>query len=328
MSYKAYVVDRNADDQVTGSLQAKELSPLAAGEVRIRVQYSSLNYKDALAAQGHRGVVKSLPHVPGIDSAGVVTESQSPAFKPGDEVIATSYELGAGRPGGWAEYIDAPAEWVIALPAGLSLRESMILGTAGLTAAMCTEELQRNEVMPEDGEIVVTGASGGVGSLTVKLLAQLGYRVVAVSGKQQQHARLKELGAAEVIPREAVLEDPKRPMLKEHWSGAIDTVGGDTLTTLIRSLKIGGCVAACGLVGGDALPLTVHPFILRGVVLAGVSTANCSRQRRQRVWHKLAGDWRMEGLEELCQEVPLAEIAPRIEEILAGKISGRTLVKI
>jgi putative YhdH/YhfP family quinone oxidoreductase len=328
MQYNAYVVNKDTENQVTGKLQSIEAEPLADGEVRIRVEYSSLNYKDALAAQGHRGVVKSLPHVPGIDAAGTVAESKSTAFKEGDQVIATSYELGAGRAGGWAEYVDAPAEWVIAKPAGLSLRESMILGTAGLTAAMCTEELQRNEVHTDDGEIVVTGASGGVGSLAVKLLAHLGYRVVAISGKQEKYPWLKELGAAEILPREAVQAGSDRPMLKSRWAGAIDTVGGETLTTIIRSLQEGGCVAACGLVGGDQLPLTVHPFILRGAVLAGVSTANCPRERREVVWEKLAGDWKLTDLEGFAHEVKLAEIATSIESILAGKVFGRTLVKI
>ena len=310
--------------QVTSVPQA-ELPP---GDVLVRVQYSSLNYKDALAATGHAGVVSRFPHVPGIDAAGTVVESSSTNFRVGDEVIVTSFELGAGRWGGYAEFIRVPADWVVPLPQGLSTQESMILGTAGFTAALSMEAILQQRIEPTAGDLIVTGASGGVGTLAVALASQAGFRVVAVSGKPEAAELLRQLGAAEVVSREALTDRSAKPLLKPRWAAAIDTVGGAMLSTILRSTNERGCVTACGLVGGMELPLTVYPFILRGVTLAGINSATYPAHGRSNIWKKLAGPWKPKLLEEVTAEISLADLEPKIQEILAGRIMGRVVVKI
>jgi putative YhdH/YhfP family quinone oxidoreductase len=304
------------------------LFELAAGDVLIRVAYSSLNYKDALAATGHPGITRSFPHVPGVDVAGAVVESSSPSLWPGDEVVVTGYELGVERWGGWAEYVRVPAEWVLPLPDGLSMEESMIIGTAGLTAAMCVRALKQHEVKPDSGEVVVTGATGGVGSIAVKLMAKLGYSVVAVSGKSEKHSWLTELGAARIVSRAEVVNESKKPLLSTRWAGAVDTVGGDTLATLLRSTKPAGCVAACGLVGGADLSLTVYPFILRGVTLEGIDSVWCARGRRTETWRRLAQEWKLDGLDSICSRIKLQEVDDYVPRILAGEITGRIVIDL
>ena len=306
----------------------RPLDDLPPGDVLVRVHYSSLNYKDALAAQAHPGVARKLPHVPGIDAAGVVAESTSPQFQSNQQVVITGYELGAGQWGGWAEYVRLPAGWVVPLPAGLSLKESMILGTAGFTAAQCVKVIQSNGVTPADGEIVVTGATGGVGCLAVKLLAKLGYTVVAVTGKPEQHGQLQAWGASRIIGREEVVKDHSKPLLGGRWAGAVDTVGGDTLATIIRETRNYGVVAACGLVGGTNLPLTVHPFILRGVTLAGIGSGALPYEQRVGIWEKLAGAWLLDDLESLATTIGLGQLEEYIQRILAGQIVGRTVVAL
>lgn len=317
-----------ADDRIDARLESRPLGDLSPGDVTVRVEFSALNYKDALAAQGHPGVAKKLPHVPGIDAAGTVAESRSADFRPGDQVIVTGYELGAGRWGGWAEFIRVPADWVIPLPHGLTLREAAVYGTAGFTAAEAVEALEQHGITPERGEIVVTGASGGVGSLAVRLLSQLGYAVVAVSGKPEQQDWLKSLGAREVVPRESVDDKSPRPLLPARWAGAVDTVGGNTLATILRSTQNSGCVAACGLVGGTDLPLTVYPFILRGVTLAGIDSAWCPRARRVEIWNKLAGPWKPARLTEQVTEITLSDVAGYVERMLRGQVAGRVILRI
>jgi putative YhdH/YhfP family quinone oxidoreductase len=306
----------------------RAISDLPAGEVLIRVQFSSLNYKDALACEAHPGIVRKLPHVPGIDAAGTVVESSNPHVRPGEAVIVTGNDLGSGHWGGWAQFIRVPAAWVVPLPDGLSLKDSMILGTAGFTAAQCVQAIVHNGVAPDAGEIVVTGATGGVGCLAVKLLAKLGYSVVAVTGKPQLETRLKSWGAARVIGREEVLKPTDRPLLSARWAGAVDTVGGDTLTTIIRETKPYGVVSACGLVGGEKLDLTVHPFILRGVLLAGIGSALLPYDRRIEIWRKLSHEWRLDGLEELATTVKLVDVEPYVQQILKGQIVGRTVIAV
>ncbi len=301
---------------------------LPVGDVTIRLAYSSLNYKDALAYQGHRGVVKRLPHIPGIDAAGTVLESSNSAYRCGDEVLVTGYDLGQGHWGGWSELIRVPSEWIVPLPAGLTLRESMIWGTAGFTAAQSVMALQRNEVRPDSGEVVVTGASGGVGSLSVRILAQLGYQVVAVTSKQEQHAALLACGARRVISRHELADDSKKPLLAANWAGAIDTVGGELLTTLLRSTKYGGCVTACGLVAGAELSMTVYPFLLRGVSLCGIASADCPHEKRLKIWQLLAGAWKPNSLEVMLTEINLAQLPKYVERILAGANVGRVIVKL
>jgi putative YhdH/YhfP family quinone oxidoreductase len=326
--FNCLLVEKDAGGNVHRSIVQRTVADLPPGEVLVRVQFSSLNYKDALASQGHPGVVRKLPHVPGIDAAGTVAESADSRYKPGDAVVITGYELGAGQWGGWSQFVRVPADWVVPLPAGLSPQETMILGTAGFTAAQCVHAIQLNEVQPSDGEIVVTGSTGGVGCLAVKLLAKLGYQVVAVTGKPQLESRLKEWGASRIISRSDVLNATDRPMLAAKWAGAVDTVGGETLATIIRETKPYGVVSACGLVGGANLPLTVHPFILRGVTLAGIGSSLLPYDRRLEIWNKLSGPWRLDGLDSLATTVGLPKLEDQIQRILRGEVVGRTLVQL
>lgn len=325
---QCFLVRKLGKGQIDASLERRPTSELPVGDVLIRVKYSSLNYKDALAATGHRGVVTQFPHVPGIDAAGVVVESGSTDFTPGQEVLVTSYELGAERWGGWANYVRVPADWVIALPAGLTLRQAMIYGTAGLTAGLSVNALLQAGVRPEHGDILVTGASGGVGTIAVALLAKLGFRVTAVSGKTDRYSWLKELGATHVVGRNEIQDTSGKPLLAARWAGAVDSVGGHALATILRSMQQEGCVTACGLVGGTDLPLTVYPFILRGVTLAGIDSAWCARERRLSVWNHLASDWKLDQLDALGTTVPLQEIRESVQQILQGAITGRTVVEI
>jgi putative YhdH/YhfP family quinone oxidoreductase len=290
------------------------------------VAYSSLNYKDALACQGHPGVVREFPHVPGIDCAGTVVESAVGEHRPGEDVLVTGYELGAGRWGGFAGYVRVPADWIVPLPAGLALREAMIYGTAGFTAAQCVTAIVERGIRPDRGPVVVTGATGGVGSLALAILSKLGYEVAAVTGKADRHDWLRRLGAKQVLSRGDVLDMSDRPLLSARWSAAVDTVGGRPLATILRSMQHRGCVAACGLVAGAELSISVYPFILRGVTLAGIDSAKCPRQERIEIWQKLAGPWRVERLEEIANEVTLDELPTAVERILAGQVVGRTLV--
>jgi putative YhdH/YhfP family quinone oxidoreductase len=321
-----YLVRRDADGRVTAGIEAITQDDLPAGDVLIRVAYSSLNYKDALASQGHPGVVRSFPHVPGIDCAGTVVESGDDKYQPGEEVLVTGYELGAGHWGGYAEFVRVPAEWIVRLPQGLTVRTAMIYGTAGFTAAQCVTAITERGITPERGPVVVTGATGGVGSLAVAILAKLGYHVDAVTGKREQHEWLRGIGARTILGRDGVHDESNRPLLTARWAAAVDTVGGPPLSTVLRSIEHRGCVAACGLVAGAELSVSVYPFILRGVTLAGIDSAKCPRAQRLEMWQKLAGPWRIDKLEQLADEVTLDDLPERINKILLGQIVGRTLV--
>jgi acrylyl-CoA reductase (NADPH) len=325
-SFPAFVVRKDADGRVAARVERLTVDDLPAGEVLIRVAYSSLNYKDALASQGHPGVVRTLPHVPGIDCAGTVEESTSPDYRPGDQVIITGYELGSGHWGGYAEFVRVPAEWIVPLPSGLTLRETMIYGTAGFTAAQCVAAIVARGIEPSRGAVVVTGSTGGVGSIAVAILAKLGYEVEAVTGKLEHHDWLRKLGARTVLNRKDVADDSDRPLLRARWAAAVDTVGGKPLATILRSTQHRGCVAACGLVAGTDLPLTIYPFILRGVMLAGIDSANCPRPERLEMWRKLADPWNVAQLDSIAEEITLDELPDRIQKILAGQIVGRTVV--
>lgn len=326
--FRCFYVEKNSAGAVTAGITRRPTHELPPGDVVVRVRYSSLNFKDALAAAGHPGVARRLPHVPGIDAAGTVLESGARQFQPGDEVLVTGYELGSGCWGAWGEFIRVPADWIVRPPAGLTLREAMMIGTAGFTAAQCVLALQLHDIQPDAGDVVVTGATGGVGILAVKLLSQLGYHVAAVTGKASAAALLREHGAEKILSRDEVNSSSTKPLLPAKWAGAVDTVGGNTLATLLRETKHRGCVAACGMVGGVDLPLTVYPFILRGVKLDGIDSAMCSYTQRLKVWDLLAGPWKLKNLEPLATTVPLDEIAAAVAKISRGEIVGRVVVEI
>lgn len=322
-TYKAFRIEE-LGGKVKSGIKQLEFAALADNDVLIEVHYSALNYKDALSATGHRAVTREYPHTPGIDAAGVVLESVGGEFEPGQEVIVTSYDLGMNTDGGFAEYIRVPSEWVVALPKGLSLREAMMFGTAGFTAAQSLGALIRNGLK---GPVVVTGASGGVGSIAVALLAHLGYKVIASTGTLQAHKMLVKLGADEIINRSELSEQNKRPVLKPRFAGAIDTVGGATLENIIKQLEIDASVAACGLVGGDTLDLTVYPFILRGIKLLGISSENFAMTKRKRIWKLLASDWKVD-LTSLTTEIGLEELPEFIPKILEGQTQGHILMEV
>jgi len=324
--FACLMVRRDDDGNVVSAVEKITAAELPPGDVLVKVAYSSLNYKDALACQAHPGVVRKLPHVPGIDAAGEVVESTSPDYQSGDEVLVTGYDLGTTHWGGYAEYVRVPAEWVVAMPAGMTSELAMTYGTAGFTAAQCVAAIQHHGIEPAAGEVVVTGASGGVGSLAVALLAKLGYQVTAITGKPAQASLLQQLGAAQILPREAASDDSKKPLLPARWAAAIDTIGGNTLATLLRSTDHRGCVAACGLVAGHDLPLTVYPFILRGVTLAGIDSAHCPRESRLQIWQHLATDWRLDSLEIITSQIALADVPSKAQAMLDGQTFGRTLV--
>lgn len=327
-TFRAMIVEETPDNQFDRKITTKSFDDLPDGDVLIRVHYSSLNYKDALSATGNKGVTRNYPHTPGIDAAGVVEECRSEDFQPGDSVLVTGYDLGMNTSGGFAEYIRVPARWVVRLPKNLTLQESMIYGTAGFTAALSVQKLVQNGVAPEQGEVLVTGASGGVGSIAVALLAKSGFRVVAVSGKPEAVSYLKDLGAAEVIGRDQALDESGRPLLKGRWAGGVDTVGGDILATALKSTAYGGSITCCGLVASPRLSTTVFPFILRGVNLLGIDSVECPMNQRLQVWEKLAGEWKIEELQGLAREITLEQLDAKIEEILKGKSRGRYVVRL
>lgn len=324
--FKAMIVEKHPDKSFTRRIGQREVSDLPEGPLLIKVQYSSLNFKDALSATGNPGVTRNFPHTPGIDAAGEVVEDASGTFKPGDKVVVTGWDLGMNTAGGYGEYIRVPSEWAIALPEGLTLRESMILGTAGFTAGLSVHALAER-VAPDAGEILVTGATGGVGSVAVAILAKAGYKVVAVTGKADQAEFLKSLGASDVVSRESVMENADRPMMKERWAGAVDVVGGAMLAAVLKSTRYGGTVTCCGLVGSPELPVNVFPFILRGVSLLGIDSVQCPAEPRLTVWNKLSGDWKVD-LETLVSEVTVEDLEDSIQSILKGGLRGRVLVKL
>lgn len=326
-NFRAMVVREQADGGFQRAIEKRSVAELPPGEVLVRVHWSSLNYKDALSASGNRGVTRNYPHTPGIDAAGVVSASGHPDFSKGDQVLVTSYDLGMNTSGGFAEYIRVPAAWVVPLPAGLSQKESMMLGTAGLTAGLAVSALGRL-ASPESGEILVTGASGGVGILAVSMLARLGCRVAAVSGKPQATELLRSLGATTILTREEAGAGREKPLLKSRWAGVIDTVGGEILAAAVKSLLPRGAAVSCGNVASPDLPLTVFPFILRGASLIGIDSQNCAMAERKAVWRRLTSELKPTRLDELCREVALDDLDKEIEVILKGGQLGRVLVRI
>lgn len=326
-SFKALVVNKTEED-FSVNVESLSMDDLPEGDVTIQVHYSSVNYKDGLASIPKGNIVKSYPFVPGIDLAGIVTSSGDSRYKEGDKVIVTSYELGVSHYGGYSEYARVPAEWVVPLPENLTMKEAMTFGTAGFTAALSIHQLEKNGLTPEDGPVLVTGATGGVGSMAVSMLAKRNYDVIASTGKESEHEYLKKLGAKEIISREDVTPEKIRPIGKQRWAGAIDPVGGKTLAAVLSHTQYGGSVAVSGLTGGGDVPTTVFPFILRGVNLLGIDSVYCPKDLRVTLWERMATDLKPNGLHDIQNEVAFNELPQTLSDILAGKARGRTVVNI
>ncbi len=315
------------DGAVESRIVEVTLDDLDPGDVVIRVAYSSVNYKDALAATGAGRILKRFPLIGGIDLAGTVVSSATPAFQEGDAVLVTGYDLGVAHDGGYAGFARVPADWVVPIPDGLTAREAMAIGTAGFTAALSIARLEENGLAPEAGPVLVTGATGGVGSVAVELLARLGYAVTALTGKDDQHDHLRSLGASEVLSRNG-LEMGVRPLEKATWAGAVDAVGGEVLAWLTRTTMYGGCIAVSGLTAGVELKTTVLPFILRGVSILGIDSVMCPMPRRLALWERLAADLKPARLPKVAGEVGLEELDGAFGTLLAGEARGRIVVRI
>ncbi|MDM5220768.1 acryloyl-CoA reductase [Peribacillus sp. NJ11] len=326
--FDALVVNKQ-DDQFTVNIQKLSVDDLPQEDVLIRVHYSGVNYKDSLASIPNGNIVSSYPIVPGIDMAGVVVSSEDSRFKKGDAVIATSYGIGVSQSGGYSQFARVPADWIVPLPDGLTMKEAMIIGTAGFTAALSVQRLEENDLTPGQGSVLVTGATGGVGSFAVSILSKLGYSVEASTGKESEHGYLKEIGATTIISREDVYDGKLRALGKQKWSGAVDPVGGEPLASVLSQIKYGGSVAVSGLTAGTSLPATVFPFILRGVNLLGIDSVNCPMDTRLKVWHRLATDFKLTHLEQLIQqEITIDELPDILPTLLKGEARGRTIVKL
>ena len=326
MNFKAFVTEET-DEGFVSKVVERSLEDLPEGDVLIKVLFSSLNYKDALSASGNKGVSRNYPHSPGIDAAGIVEESNSDEFSIGDEVIVTGYDLGMNTSGGFSEYIRVPKEWIIKKPNNLELEESMAYGTAGLTAGLCVRKILMSGIKPDDGEVFVTGATGGVGIVAVMLLAKLGFDVVAITGKDTETDLLKSLGAKEVINRSEFEGEMKSPLAKPRWAGGVDAVGSDILSNLISATHQRAAIACCGMVGGVNLNTSIFPFILRGLSLLGIDSAETLIDVKKEIWNNFASDWKLEKINDQIKDVGLEELSSEIEKILNGKQVGRIRLK-
>ena len=325
-SFKALQISEKEPSTFVQEIITKNISDLPDGDVLIKVSYSSLNYKDALSSIGNKGVTRNYPHTPGIDAAGTVEQSDSDLFKTGDQVIVTGYDLGMNTAGGYGEYIRVPAEWVVPCPESLTLKESMIYGTAGFTAALSVYKLINSGVKPNDGKILVTGATGGVGSTAISILHRLGYAVIGATGKSHEKAFLLSIGAQDIIDRSELNDLSGRPMLKSRWAGVIDTVGGCTLSTALKTTQYGGSVTCCGNVTSHEFSSSVFPFILRGISLFGIDSVQCPMALRLKLWTNLATLWKTDNNDSNVHEVSLKELSRRINMMLDGTHVGRTIV--
>jgi putative YhdH/YhfP family quinone oxidoreductase len=326
--FNALVVNKTETEFIVG-VQPLYINDLPKGNVLIKTAYSSINYKDGLAAAANGKIVRSYPFVPGIDLAGTVISSDDPRFREGDKVIATSYEIGVTHFGGYSEYAQIPADWIVPLPENLTLKEAMIYGTAGFTAALSIVRLEENGLTPSKGNVLVTGATGGVGSLAAAMLAKLGYQVTASTGKSSEQDFLKSLGVHEVVSREDVFNGQVKALDKQLWAAAVDPVGGETLAAILGKITYGGSVAVSGLAGGTNLPTTVFPFILRGVDLLGIDSVNCPMETRQKVWRKMASEFKPEMLSAIVQkEVTLNQLPEALPTLLKGQARGRIIVNL
>lgn len=341
--FKALIVEEKADGSFTRNIKERPLKSLPKNDVLIKVHYSALNYKDALSATGNKGVTRKYPHTPGIDAAGMVVQSDDKRFTTGDKVLVTGYDLGMNTPGGFGEYIRVPGDWVVPLPQNMNLKESMMIGTAGFTAAFGVYKIIGNELgkaspsnrshnissdsfPPSKGDALVTGATGGVASLAISILNKNGFKVSAATGKTMQSDYLQSIGAAEVIDRNEVYQESNKPLLAGRWDVAVETVGGAMLDAVLRQIRQNGTVACCGNILGGDLGTSIYPFILRGVNLMGINSATCPRTIREKLWQLLADEWKPESLSTICRECTLNELNKEIDKILAGEQIGKVLV--
>ena len=325
---KAFLVEKIGDKEFTADVKEVAIPKCGENEIVIKVTYSSLNYKDALSSVGNPGVTRNFPHITGIDVAGTVYESTSSIFKVGERVLVTGYDMGMNTNGGHAEFVKIPADWVARIPDAITDKEIMTFGTAGLTAALSVNELMDNGIRPESGSILVTGATGGVGSIAVSILSKIGFTVVAISGKEEKTDYLKRIGASEVILRDTFNEEAKKPMMGEKYAGVVDTVGGEVLANALKYIKYDGVATCCGLTSSHELNTNVFPFILRGVRLIGIDSVECKLEKKQAAWEKIASKWKIDTLSNITNEITLNEVKDAYSLLLAGKAVGRYVVRI
>ena len=325
---KAFLVEKTNDKEFISDIKQVSIPKCAENEIVIKVTYSSLNYKDALSSIGNPGVTRNFPHITGIDVAGTVYESTSNIFKMGERVLVTGYDMGMNTHGGHAQFVKVPASWVARIPDSISDKEIMTFGTAGLTAALSINELIANGVKPENGPVLVTGATGGVGSIAVSILSKIGFNVVAISGKKEKIDYLKRIGASEVILRDTFNEESKKPIMNEKYIADVDTVGGEILANALKYIKYDGVATCCGLTSSHELNTNVFPFILRGIRLIGIDSVECKLEKKQAAWEKLASKWKINTLDSITNEITLYEIKDAYKLLLSGKAVGRYVVKI
>ena len=327
-TFNALVVEETSDGSFTKNIQQRNASDLPDNDLLIEVHYSSLNYKDAMSAAGNKGITKNFPHTPGIDAAGIVVSDKSGTFKAGQKVVIFGYDLGMNTAGGLGQMISIPADWAVECPDALTLKEAMIYGTGGLTAALSIQKLEKMGAKPEHGPVAVSGATGGVGSISIAILSQLGYEVIAFSGKPEQTEHLKQLGASEVRHRDSVNEVGKRPVGRELWANAIDTVGGEYLANLLKQTKAGGAVTSCGLAASPELSMTVLPFITRGVSLLGIDSVYIPLVDKKAIWQRVATDMKLPNLESYGEEITLEQTPEYLDRFMASKTVGRYVVNV
>ena len=326
--YKALLVSEDGEKNYNREILDLDLDNLKKNDILINVKYSSLNYKDALSASGNKGVTRNYPHTPGIDGAGIVVESNNPKIKVGEQVIVTGYDLGMNTFGGYGQYISVPSGWLVKLPSNMTLKESMMYGTAGLTAALSVYKLLKQGIKKEDGEILITGATGGVGSIAIGILSKLGYEVIAATRKMDERESLIKLGAKDIISSEEINDISNKLLLKPRWSAVVDTVGGSILETALKTTKYGGSVTSCGNRLSHQLNTSVFPFILRGINLLGIDSVEIDMELRKEIWGLLAGDWKIDFDKHILSEVDLGGLNKKIDQILEGTHKGRTIVKL
>lgn len=328
MQFKAMLIEEDANNYYKKNIRLLNKDFLPKNDITIKVLYSSLNYKDALSASGNKGITKKYPHIPGIDAAGIVVESNNPKFKIDDEVIVTGKDLGMNTFGGFSEFISVPADWVIQKPEMLTLKEAMIYGTAGFTAATGALEIQNAGIKATEAKVLVTGATGAVGSIAVAILSKLGYYVIASTGKNNEIEHLKSIGANEVINRDELNDNTGKPLLAKKWNAAIDTVGGSSLSTIIRSTADRGIVTNCGMIGSNTLEVSIFPFILRAVRLVGIASAETPMDLRLKLWNKISDEYRIDFNQDIYQEVTLEELPEKIDLMLKAQLNKKILVNI